>query len=115
MLGLKVVFSTLFGIHSIIFDEIDTGVSGQVAISVGKKMKELSKHAQVLTITHLPQVAAISDYHYYVKKVNKDNTVSTVLINLNDEERVIEIAKMLSGDQISDASLTNAKELLVNK
>lgn len=115
MLGLKVVFSKLFGIHSIIFDEIDTGVSGQVALSVGKKMKELSKHCQVICITHLPQVAAVSDYHYHVKKVNKDNTVTTDLINLNQKDRIIELAKMLSGDEISEASILNAKELLVNK
>jgi DNA repair protein RecN (Recombination protein N) len=115
MLGLKVVFNQLFGILCIIFDEVDTGVSGQVATSVGRKLKELSKNSQVISITHLPQVAALADYHYHVSKKVINNNTTTVLTHLNQNERVRELAKMLSGENISEASLLNAKELLLQK
>lgn len=115
MLGLKVVFNRLFGILTVIFDEVDTGVSGQVASSVGKKMKELSENSQVLCITHLPQVASIADHHYHVYKEVINDKTNVLLKHLNEKERIIELAKMLSGDNISEASLENAKELLFHK
>lgn len=113
MLGLKIVFNTLYGISTSIFDEIDVGVSGKVARAVGLKMAELAKTTQVICITHSPQVASISKNHYIVEKAVIDNNTFTRVHLLNQDEQVIEIAKMLSpGTKVSDAAIANAKELL---
>lgn len=110
-LALKTVFNKLNSIPCIIFDEIDIGISGRVATSVCKKMKEISNYSQVITISHLPSVAAGAKYHYFVKKeVINDETFSSISL-LNNEERIIEIAKMISGE-VNDASLNAAKDLI---
>lgn len=111
MLGLKVIFSKLQGINTIIFDEIDSGVSGPVASAIGLKMKELSKYAQVFSITHLAQVASCANHHYHVSKSSDDKKTSTIIKVLNDEERINELA-ILSTGVLSDVSKEAAKELL---
>ena len=115
MLGLKVLFSKHFGISTIIFDEVDTGVSGKVARAVGLKMKELSSDIQVISITHLPQVASLADSHYHVSKIAENNTTRTIVNKLNKDEQIQEIAKLLSGDTITSGALENARELIKNK
>lgn len=97
---------------TIIFDEIDTGISGEVALRVGKLMQEFSDHLQVIAITHLPQIAGKGHRHYFVYKENKADTTFANIRELKDKERVSEIAKMLSGDRPSDSALKNAEELL---
>jgi len=96
----------------LIFDEIDTGISGAVAQRVGEKMYQLSKTHQVLCITHLPQIAVLSDYHYFVMKRVIDNKTFTKIKILLKEEKEFEISKMLFGDDITDATLTNVKEMI---
>ncbi len=112
MLVLKTVFTRLNSMPTIIFDEVDTGVSGKVAEGIGLKMKEISKFSQVLCITHLPQVASFGDNHLYIfKDITKSETYTKVNW-LIGEERVYEIAKMLSGQNVSDEALQNAKHLI---
>ena len=114
MLGLKVICNKLFDVSSTIFDEVDTGVSGKVARAMGLKMLALSKKMQVITITHLPQVASLGNNHYHVEKEFKEDYTRTIVTLLDNERREIEIAKMISGEE--DPSLNaifNAKELLV--
>ncbi len=114
MLGLKVICNKLFGVSSTIFDEVDTGVSGKVARAMGLKMLELSKNMQVITITHLPQVASLGDNHYHVEKEFKDDYTRTIVTLLDNDRREIEIAKMISGEEEPSLNaLFNAKELLV--
>lgn len=115
-LGLNVVFNEIFDISLAIFDEIDSGVSGKVATSVGEKIKELSKKYQTLVISHLPQVIAFADNFYYVyKKVENNKTKSYVKL-LDKNEKIYELAKILSGSDLpSDSFIENAKELLLYK
>lgn len=115
MLGLKSVFTKLSMVDIIIFDEIDTGVSGKVAMAMGKKMEKIAKSAQVLAITHLPQVAAMSDHHFYIYKKSLDNKTYTIVKPLNYEEKINEVARLLSGDDISDSFIIAAKELISSK
>ena len=112
MLALKCVFAEKDEIPTLIFDEIDTGISGAVAQRVGEKMYQLSKTHQVLCITHLPQIAVLSDYHYFVMKRVIDNKTFTKIKILLKEEKEFEISKMLFGDDITDATLTNVKEMI---
>lgn len=114
MLGLKVLFSKHFGIDTVIFDEVDTGVSGKVARAVGQKMKELSKDIQIISITHLPQVASLANNHFHVSKVAQNDSTKTIVTKLNKEQQIQEIAKLLSGDKITNSALENAKELIKN-
>lgn len=115
MLGLKTVFTRLSLVDTIIFDEIDTGVSGKVALAMGKKMEKIAKSAQVLAITHLPQVAAMSDYHYYIYKVTDGEKTKTIVKSLNNAEKEQEVARLLSGDNISESFVIAAKELISSK
>lgn len=115
MLGLKVIFTKLSDISTIVFDEVDTGVSGKVALAVGEKMASLGKYNQVLCITHLAQVAANADNHYHVSKEFKDNDTSTIVKLLNDEEHIIEVAKLISGADVSEAAIEASKELITKK
>ena len=111
MLGLKVIFSKIQGISTLIFDEIDSGVSGRVAFRIGEKMKEISKDAQVISITHLPTVAACSDHHYLIDKHdNKNDTVTSVRL-LDRSERIEHLAVMMAGKLDNDA-LKTAENLL---
>lgn len=112
MLALKCVFAEKDEIPTLIFDEIDTGISGAVAQRVGEKMYQLSKTHQVLCITHLPQIAILSDYHYFVMKKVKDNKTFTQIKILLKEEKEIEISKMLAGDDVTEATLNNVKEMI---
>lgn len=112
MLAIKTIFSNSQGITSIIFDEVDTGVSGRVANAIANKIHSVAKNSQVLCISHLPQVAAIADEHLYIYKTVVDNRTKTHVELLNDEERTSEVARMLSGSETTEASLKAAKELL---
>jgi len=116
MLTLKAMISGTIKLPTIIFDEIDTGVSGKIAEQMGIIMKEMgNSDRQVISITHLPQIAAKGSTHYKVfKEQNADDTNSKMVI-LNEEERVQEIAQMLSGSEVTDAAINNAKELLATK
>ncbi|AEJ23189.1 DNA repair protein [Weissella koreensis KACC 15510] len=112
MLAMKTIFARDQGVTSIIFDEVDTGVSGRVAQSIANKIAKIASYSQVLTITHLPQVAAVADHHLYIEKnIIKQRTVTTVK-HLNENERIDELARMLSGDQLTDAARANARDLL---
>ena len=110
MLGLKAVFTNLAKIETIIFDEIDTGVSGSVALAIGKKMKQLANSTQVLCVTHLAQVAACADTHYLVKKKQLEQETQTQIVKLSEEERIRELA-MISSDSQSEHALRAAQEL----
>lgn len=112
MLAVKSVLSQYSKLPTIIFDEIDTGVSGEIAHKMGEIMKEMSKNMQVFAITHLPQIAGKGKEHFKVFKVIIDNQTQSELKLLSDDERIIEIAQMLSGSTISDSALNHAKELL---
>lgn len=114
MLALKTILNRGQFISTIIFDEIDTGVSGQVASSIGTKMKEIAKQKQVLCITHLPQVAALANHHVHVSKHEKNDRTITSVQELNFDERTQEIARMLSSDNVTESALLNAKQLLQN-
>ncbi|HEO1025266.1 TPA: DNA repair protein RecN, partial [Streptococcus agalactiae] len=112
MLAIKSAFSRKEDKTSIVFDEVDTGVSGRVAQAIAQKIHKIGSHGQVLAISHLAQVIAIADYQYFIEKISSDSsTVSTVRL-LSYEERVEEIAKMLAGNNVTDTARTQAKELL---
>ncbi|HEV7243635.1 TPA: DNA repair protein RecN [Streptococcus pneumoniae] len=115
MLAIKSAFSRKEGKTSIVFDEVDTGVSGRVAQAIAQKIHKIGQYGQVLAISHLPQVIAIADYQFFIEKISNDHsTVSTVRL-LTVEERVEEVAKMLAGDDVTEAALTQARELLRNR
>lgn len=112
MLAVKSILANYSKLPTIIFDEIDTGVSGEIAQKMGDIMKVMSSKMQVFAITHLPQIAAKGNQHYKVFKSDKENTTVSELKLLGIEERVIEIAEMLSGKDISESAITHAKALL---
>lgn len=113
MLSLKAMISGAVKLPTIIFDEIDTGVSGKIAEKMADIMKEMGEaNRQVISITHLPQIASKGSFHYKVEKHDTDNGTTSLMRRLSEEERIHEIAQMLSGENITDAALTNARELL---
>lgn len=112
MLALKSVVARKDQIPILIFDEIDIGVSGRVAQSVGRKLKELSQFHQVICITHLPQIASMGDQHFLVEKVERGVRTETNIRRLSEQERTEAIAKLLAGERISEAHLNSARELL---
>lgn len=112
MLGLKNLLVNSLDLSLIIFDEIDTGVSGYVANQVAKRMKEISLNTQVICITHIPQVAALSDHHLFISKHVEDERTKATIQTLQGEKRIREIAGMISGETVTDAALESAKELL---
>ena len=113
MLSLKAMISGAVKLPTIIFDEIDTGVSGKIAEKMAQIMQEMGRtERQVISITHLPQIAALGSHHYRVSKEETKNGTVSHMTELNNEERITEIAQMLSGSDISDAAIQNAKELL---
>lgn len=115
MLAIKSAFSRKEGKTSIVFDEVDTGVSGRVAQAIAQKIHKIGQHGQVLAISHLPQVIAIADYQFFIEKIsNEHSTVSTVRL-LTVEERIEEVAKMLAGENVTEAALSQARELLQSK
>ncbi len=116
MLALKAMISGKVKLPTIIFDEIDTGVSGKIAQKMAAIMQEMGNNErQVISITHLPQIAALGTHHYKVYKEEDRNTTTSHIIQLSQQQRINEIAQMLSGDNITDAAITNAKELLTHK
>lgn len=112
MLALKTIFAQNEGVTSIIFDEVDTGVSGRVAQAIADKIKLIAAHSQVLCITHLPQVAAVAQHHFLIKKGVHDNRTTTRVTALTDPQRVDELARMLSGEKITALTREHAQELL---
>lgn len=113
MLSLKALIAGAVKLPTIIFDEIDTGVSGSIAEKMARIMKEMGeKDRQVISITHLPQIAALGTHHYKVYKEESANDTLSHIIPLNDEQRIEEIACMLSGEHLTQAALDNAKTLL---
>ncbi len=115
MLCIKSIIAQNEKLATIIFDEIDTGISGEVANKVGSILQSLTKNMQVISITHLPQIAGLGDAHYFVyKDLKKDKTYTNIRI-LSMEERILEIAKMLSGDNPSEIAMETAKELIKSK
>lgn len=112
MLGMKTIFSKKQGVTSIIFDEVDTGVSGRVAQGIANKIYRISKNSQVLCITHLPQVAAMADTQYYIAKQVEKNRTITQVSQLTKEERIQELSRMLAGEQITHLTQEHAEELL---
>ncbi len=114
MLAVKSIIASSLAMPAVIFDEIDAGVSGEIADKVGNIMKQMADNMQVISITHLPQVASKGGNHYLVYKTDDEKTSTTNIKLLKGEDRVVEIAKMLSGEQISDAAIKNARVLLNN-
>ncbi len=112
MLSIKATISDEITLPTIIFDEIDAGVSGDIADKMGNVIFHMSENAQIINITHLPQIASKGQNHYFVYKVDLDDKTHTSIKKLKSDERVIEIARMLSGEQLSDAAINNAKALL---
>ena len=112
MLSVKALLSQYKKLPTIVFDEIDTGVSGEIALKMAYIMGEMSSHMQILSITHLPQIAAKGEQHIKVYKEDRQNTTVTHLKQLSQEERIVEIAQMIGGKNITDTTLANAKELL---
>lgn len=112
MLALKTIFAQRQGVTSIIFDEVDTGVSGRVAQAIAEKISLIAQSSQVLCITHLPQVAAVSDHHYLVTKHVQDGRTETRVERLRQSEKIEELARMLAGTEITDLARKHAAELL---
>ncbi len=112
MLALKTIFAKSDGVTSIIFDEVDTGVSGRVAQAIANKISTIATQSQVLCITHLPQVAAMSDHEYLIQKAVADGRTKTTVTPLTQTQRVDEIARMLAGDTVTELALEHASELL---
>ena len=112
MLAIKKILSENSQLPTIIFDEIDSGVSGEISNKMAHIMSQMSRKMQVITITHLPQIAAKGNQHYKVYKEEVNNITTTNLKQLSEDERIVEIAEMLSGKNISDSALIHARELL---
>ncbi|MCX7954002.1 MAG: DNA repair protein RecN [Bacteroidales bacterium] len=112
MLALKTTIAEKLNTSTIVFDEIDTGVSGDTAYKVGKKIKEISKNTQVIIITHTPQVASCGDVFYLVKKTTQNNQTQISVTTLDEESKIIEIARLLSSSKITETAIKHAKELL---
>lgn len=112
MLALKIVFSKVDNISCLIFDEIDTGISGETVVKIANKLKELSKSVQVICVTHSPQIAAKADTQYLIYKEIENDSTHTKVKLLDNEARVKEIARILSGDKVTNASIEIAKEMM---
>ncbi len=112
MLALKTVLAEADEIPVLVFDEIDAGISGRIAHVVGRNLKNVSQKRQVICITHLPQIASMADFHFCVKKVVKGNRSRTTIRPLKKEERVMEIAKLIGGEKVTESAIQSARELL---
>ena len=112
MLAMKSALAGRAGVPTLIFDEVDTGLGGSAAAAVGKKIRALSEHYQVLAISHLPQVASQATEHFRIQKGESGGRVQTDIIHLSEEERINEIARMLAGDSVSEHAVANARDLL---
>ena len=112
MLAIKNVIQAADIVDTLIFDEVDAGISGKTAEIVGRKLKNLSKNRQVLLITHLPQIAAMSDTHFLVQKGKADGRVTTVVKQLPPKDKIREVARMLAGEEITELSIKHAEEMI---
>ncbi len=112
MLALKVIFSRVDNVPILIFDEIDTGVGGETVRKIADKLREIGEHAQVVSITHSPAIAAKAHQQFYIKKYTLENNTSTVVTRLDERGRIEEIARMLAGENITEAVFQHAEELL---
>ena len=114
MLAIKTILASSDRIPSLVFDEIDAGISGQVASTVGKSMKELAKKHQIICITHLPQISAYADFHFKVSKYVRDNRTFTEVKRLNESEKITEIADLIGGKQKTEELIRTAEKLIQN-
>ena len=112
MLALKTILAKADRLPLLVFDEIDVGISGRIAQAVGKSLKSLSQFHQVVSITHLPQIAGFADCHFAVEKRETKNRTSSSIRKLNEEERIREVARLLSGEEVTEASLHGAREMI---
>ncbi|MEM6335843.1 MAG: DNA repair protein RecN, partial [Bacteroidota bacterium] len=112
MLALKSILAKSDRLPILVFDEIDTGISGAVAQQVGRSMKSLAQYHQIIAITHLPQIAALGDVHFRIEKTEQAGRTRSHLRRLSDDDRAREIAGLLSGTDITDAALESARQLM---
>jgi DNA repair protein RecN (Recombination protein N) len=112
MLSIKSLLAASTALPTLIFDEIDTGISGDVAAKVGEVFRQISRHHQLISITHLPQIAAKAEKHFFIYKKEKEGKTQTHIQALNTEQHIKAVARMLSGEQITEASLSNARQLI---
>jgi DNA repair protein RecN (Recombination protein N) len=112
MLAVEVALAAGNPVPTFVFDEVDAGVGGKAAVEVGRRLAMLARHAQVLVVTHLPQVAAFADQHVVVVKSDDGSVTTSGLTVLDDEQRVKELSRMLAGLEDSDTALAHAEELL---
>ena len=112
LFALKSILSKKIDLPTLVFDEIDSGTSGEIANAIGKMMKIMGKKIQIIAITHLPQVASLADYHYKVFKIEKEKNISTNIKKLDTSSRIEEIASMISGENITESAINQAQELL---
>lgn len=111
MLAIKSILANNDSIETLIFDEIDVGVSGRTAQKVSEKLALIAKNHQILCITHLPQIAAMSDEHYIIEKKASENSTTTKIRRLSETESIQELARMLSGAELTDTVIQNAREM----
>ena len=112
MLALKTILAKSERLPILVFDEIDVGISGNMARRVGESMHDLARYHQIITITHLPQIAALGDRHFKVKKIVEDGTTKTTIHQLDENEQATQVASLISGEDVTDAALKNARELM---
>jgi len=112
MLALKTILAKSERLPILVFDEIDVGISGDMARRVGESMHNLARYHQIITITHLPQIAALGDRHFKVKKIVEDGTTKTTIHQLDENEQATQVASLISGEDVTDAALKNARELM---
>ncbi|CUT96718.1 DNA repair protein RecN (fragment) [Staphylococcus capitis] len=112
MLALKSIFVKSRGQTAILFDEVDSGVSGQAAQKMAEKMRDIAQFIQVICISHLPQVASMSDHHLLISKASQDDRTTTQVKELLDDDRINEVARMISGASVTDLTRENAKEMI---
>lgn len=112
MLAIKTVLAGKDDVGILVFDEIDAGISGRVAQKVGKIMKKLSESRQIICITHLPQIAALSDTHFRVSKSEKSGETYAYINILTEDEKITEVAKLISGEKVTESANKSAKELI---
>ena len=112
MLAIKSIMANYNQLPSIIFDEIDTGVSGEISKKMGIIMKNLGSKLQTFSITHLPQIAAMGESHFKIYKSDEEGITKTMMLKLNENDRIVEIAKMLEGNNASESAFIHAKQLL---
>jgi len=112
MLALKQILAKSERLPILVFDEIDTGISGDMARKVGDSMHDLARYHQIIVITHLPQIAALGDVHFKVEKRVESQQTKTIIRRLDEEEQAAQVATLISGADITDAALENARELM---